>query len=769
MYQVAKETDTAVLIQGRNSTDGIDFQAALDELALEQHFEFLVAVDVNRTVKFSAFQSDLVGQVFDPEGTVSRVFADPINHRRVVANGMISLKDLKSSRSPVHRSVLADYYSESHPLETNRDGYIRWAAVANFDEQGTLAGAIVSGYVLSGKAHLCKRFVELLGTKGFASLVYKQRGRWDHAQSIRLAQSFFVRPIVFFNNPEFFEETVSSRRSVFRKRYFTEGARIQGDSWQVAGVPLPRSGVVRNSIIVPDYGNETLLAVMGEDRAQVLSIFRSIWLVDVALLFLCVTVGLIWTVLLINWFINPLESLLQYVNAKMFDKFQQALDKIPTARVIWSRALLGTLVSSSFIFAVLGYNLSRFAGAYPALASINAEGRVGDLGFKMKLQSLDAAMKAIAREPHMLEVLQGFSNDQELIEANDDFEKLRDFYQCEISLLVNLNKTVLISAVPGIPAGSEFDHDGIVGEAIRKQRGIEAPVIVPENVFTDWNPKRFRDSFFDSEDLNTTVFFPTGKLILRLKVFPMVIEQEEPLKDEIIGFTVMGDLINGKTKIASLPIQEYGSGYDAIYFYDEDSKSFQLLTSTFRESSATNPLYGVALSDHQSLFESLRKRTSVVSRNVKIKGVSMDIRVSRAPPPREQVFDGEAFPLLARIIPLFIVRGQVNQEWNSSVRSQLGVQTTLTVFYFVASICISIIVLRPVLEFTKNLVLHQKKMERKQFEMQLKAEEKAVETRPVRVSAFRFAGFGPAGDGTIEEEKAEILMEAETPTNQFQN
>ena len=684
---------TAILANALvNGTDIAEVEEFLKQQAKDRLFEILVVTDLQGNVTFAADPGDkLVGTTFNPEQIVTLLAEDSL-YRNELSHGFVSFDILNRSSAPVFRSTGVDYYSVSNPIELKARGYMRFAAAPVLHPwTGDMIAAVVSGYLLSGKGKVAQTAFNLLDNEGFVSAFYRENGHWKLVQSVQDIESNYLIGDLAFKNDNFLNQ-------VSRKEASKE-FQVEGQEFELSGIPVWNKARVSSSGIESRPMDEAqLVLIRGSPRGPMISIFQSLWVVNVIIVICSICASLLWTLLLINWFIDPLETLVEFVKSKMFAHYQNALKNVQSGRKMGLTGSVGALIASSFLFAMLGYNMTRFNGAYDVFSSIGAETRLSELGYMDKLGRLASAMNSYSEKLAIVRVLQKMNSEEFIRRVKKDLAFFQDFFHVELAVLISANQTVELANVPGIARGSFFELDGHIQRVLKTKRSMQVPVIVPFETLSSWQTKRWLDSpFANSDQQNDAVDVSPESLVLRTRIIPV------GNGDKPAGALVVGDLINGKARVASLTVKDYGNGYEAMYLYDKSKHDFVLLTSTLLETPGGQVQYNIALPSKKILYEALQKMERVYQRNVKIGRVKMDLGAYRVPPATEFIDQETGVPMLSLDLPIFGVRGQLNKDWTSTLRSQTAIQASLTCFHLIATLGIAFYVFKPIWMFTKGL------------------------------------------------------------------
>jgi len=678
----------------------------LKQTAETGKYEFLTIVDANRVIRASA-HGDRNGRVFDPKGMVSEKFRNP-GESASLSVAVIPYDELVQENAPLFRTTAADYFSGLHVYETRSPGLVRFSIATVRDVvSGNVIGAVISGWIMQGKAEIPAKALDLL-ENGFASIVFKYGNEWRLASSIQQTKNEYHWSDFVFSNAKFFDKALHAERDESGFAAIAGDFKIEGIDYHVVAIPIPKSGQVQDSRItsISDEGDCALL-IRGSPRTSFDVSFRNIVIVNIIFLTCGILVDVFATVLSIRWFIDPLDRLVILVKSKLFAKYQAALEQVRNGKKMWMRAIVATAFSAMFLLGMMFYNIAAMDRVFLENSSLPVEARVNYLGYRRKLESLYVHANAFASQDSIINVFNGSATAHQANHSRGYVEALVNTQKIELALFVDKNKTVIYSSSLGIGLGSKFDLQSIVSYVLENDRTIQVPVKVSFTEFESWRTLVWLDSAEYPEGTKNSSLHPlmsrTRNVVMRFTVTPVHRRSDEG----ILGVIVLGDLINGKSKLASLSVLEIGEGYEAIYLYDEDNNRFELLSGAFRGFVGSSNVYDLALGDESVLDAAMTQRKLMIQRNVQVQGHKLDVAAFKAHYPESFDCSGNASPLLEYDLPLYGVRGQSSKEFNKLLSSQTAIQAVSTVFNLVASIALTLIVFRPIKAFSDQMSREQ--------------------------------------------------------------
>jgi len=696
----ARRTITQSLLGVNASLVHDDVLHSIKKSASLGYYEILNIVDINRKVVISAYGTQ-AGEIFDPQGIVSDVLASD-KKQAILTTSVISYNELVQQSSPLFRTTEADYFSESNILETQQDGIIRYAAAPVLDDSGSKVGAVVSGWAIQGKARIPAQALSMLDD-GFASIVYKHNNKWKLAVSVQNSPNKFHVSDFLLQDSKFYEQALKANRDQSDFGYVSKDVMIEGNHYHVVAVPIPKSGASQDSWISSfgDDGNFAVL-VRGNPRGSFDVSFRNIVIVNIAFLAAGVIVDLLSTILAIRWFIDPLDRLVILVKTKMYHKYDLALQQVKNGMKMWLRVFISTVLSGTFLFGMLIFNINAMEMVFQENSSLPAEAKVSELGYRRKLDSLYVHSIALSSHDEFIKLLQGTASTLQNEFVEDELRVLAQDLKIEVAALIGVDKKILRSTAPGIMANSTFDPSGIVSDVLSKPRVIQVPIRMSSTQFLSWSSPRYLDARdYSDEELSSSLHPSVSKsknVIMRFTVTPV-----KSRDGKLLGAFVLGALVNGKGRLASLSVTESGEGYEGIYFWDQEENRFELLSGAYRKKGHSKNTYDVEAEDKTVLYEAMDTRKLSLQRNAKIHGEMMNVAGFKVHYPEEFDCSGNALPYLKYDLPLFSMRGQSSAQWNHLLSSQTAIQSVSAVINLVASIGIAIFVFRPIRAFSLQM------------------------------------------------------------------
>jgi len=695
----AQRATTVQLLSGNASEVYPEVLNAISGTANNGFYEFLTIVDVNRKVVVSA-HGNRIGEVFDPKGLVSSLIMADTNDTLLITS-VISYNEVFREQSPVFRTTETDYFSQTNVLDTQSDGLVRYSAAAVRDSNRNIIGAVVSGWVMQGKARIPALAIKML-EDGFASIVYKHNNKWKLAASVQDTSNKFLQAHFVLQNSKFYDAALKAKRSSDDSDfgYYSKNFMIDGKDYHVAAVPIPKSGTAKDSwISSSSHDGDFVLLVRGDPRENFDTSFRNIVIVNIAFVAAGIIVDLLSTVLAIRWFIDPLDRLIILVKTKMFHKYELALEQVKNGMKMWLRVLVGTVLSGCFLFGMLAYNINAMEKVFQDNSSLPVESKVSELGWKRKLDTLRAHAISFVGHEGLHSLLDYSATQDQKDTALTDMSILAKQFKVEVAALVDVDKKVVISTARGIALNSTFDPNGILSDVFDNPRIIQVPLRLNPTLYQSWSSPRYLDARdYSDEELSSSLHPSVSKsknVIMRFTVTPI-----KNNDGGVLGAFVLGALVNGKGRLASLSVTESGEGYEGIYFWDQEENRFELLSGAYRKKGHSKNTYDVEAEDKTVLYEAMDTRKLSLQRNAKIHGEMMNVAGFKVHYPEEFDCSGNALPYLKYDLPLFSMRGQSSAQWNHLLSSQTAIQSVSAVFNIVASLVITAFVFRPIRAFS---------------------------------------------------------------------
>lgn len=258
-----------------------------------------------------------------------------------------------------------------------------------------------------------------------------------------------------------------------------------------------------------------------------------------------------------------------------------------------SISIFGVVLAGRLITIILGQEqLENQAVAELAISQINYDSRI---------DSLEAGFRGQTDNIAIIEVAKTYKETGEISPVLKD--RVRQILkneinnrQIEYATLIGLDKRVIVNA-NNDRTGQIFDPNNLVSEVLRFPRPLQTNIIIPWAEIQAEKPPL--PSGVENQDvLMKVVFYP-------------VIDNES---GTIIALLMGGEIVNGKDILLRKTIEAVGSGYNAIYIFNQGK--FELVSSLLQnrdEEPKTNvPLPDISLMERAERGE----RTGLVERYV---------------------------------------------------------------------------------------------------------------------------------------------------------
>ncbi|MCX7595216.1 MAG: HAMP domain-containing protein, partial [Fischerella sp.] len=307
-----------------------------------------------------------------------------------------------------------------------------------------------------------------------------------------------------------------------------------------------------------------------------------------------------------------------------------------TAMFVSELAIIFSLSISSTLIINRSFQLQ-------SLKQAKSEISIADVNYNLKFTHMDFALSGQSKNAAIIKAAQMHLLGQNLSQSS--YSEVKQILQNEIqalridsATLVGRDKRIIISA-NSHRRGEFFDPHGLVSEVLKKNRSIQANVIINRVDLEREIPSL-------APSLNNQY------ALVRYTVTPVKSQKG----NQVIGVLLAGDIVNGKQSITQKTLKATGEGYTAIYM-NKGAREFALATALNKSegielSEATS---GLDLPDKSILVRAVLNQGKVVTgqatignKNYAIAAKALPNKIIVEPSRNVPIFAGESVAILVQ-------------------------------------------------------------------------------------------------------------------------
>lgn len=539
------------------------------------------------------------GVVFNPEGILTA--AGENKGVPVWTSAFLTYDELMAEGSPVYRDRLSELQlaaEDQHPYDTRGRSVIRWAALPVYKidmvnwtvfPNDPYIGYILLGDIVNGKARATSLIANALqhsvGLHVRANTtIASVPGEWQFIAGtslVTVSQSTAKNKTVSsMLVPGFCPSNIMSNRDWHMDRI---NARYQADHVRDGNAYIALQPWMGNNQLdsisevtaVTDGGPRLMLerSVVPEHDSYGTIVVHIVLIVllDIAVLFTATCL-----------FLSPLELMGKRVKAG------GSVDVAFMARLLSRRKYLFVIGAMCLLSLLVGYRVRSIA--HDVLINIIYDKSALEPGnmlvaWTTDIDAANDAMAVLAKEKKMLQLLQDPTNTAYLEYSTLRMQRLLLVLQMEFAQLLDANGTIIISGSNGNRAGDYFNPGNVVSDSLSTGNGHTRVALVTWEMLQAemspiWNDK-LKWATTPNSTLHPSI---TGKEgILRWMAKPVWATGEPAtLETPPDGLLLIGDLVDGKTKMSERTNEVLGSGYSALYHLNLKGE-YQIAHSAFTE------------------------------------------------------------------------------------------------------------------------------------------------------------------------------------------
>jgi twitching motility protein PilJ len=274
------QSDNAAIIESAltGTPSALTFQILRNEITA-RNIEYATLVDRQARIIASA-NANRRGEVFDPDGLVTQVFANP---EQIKATEIVSWEELQKENPPLPEGV------------DNEDALIRYTVtpVRNPQTQEVI-GALVSGDIVNDKLAIAQSTLEAFDGGYSAVYLHQDDGTYELATSLYQLDDTSL-PNIELPTTDLLDSAVSANGDVVTSRN-----TIESEPFSLAARAIPDSS-----------GQPTAILVRGTPEAGINQVLQNSFLTQFLLMILVIAADVVLAILLTRSVARPIQKLQQ--------------------------------------------------------------------------------------------------------------------------------------------------------------------------------------------------------------------------------------------------------------------------------------------------------------------------------------------------------------------------------------------------------------------------------------------------------------------------
>eukprot|EP00611_Tribonema_gayanum_P004132 TRINITY_DN13326_c0_g1_i1.p1 TRINITY_DN13326_c0_g1~~TRINITY_DN13326_c0_g1_i1.p1 ORF type:complete len:940 (-),score=218.52 TRINITY_DN13326_c0_g1_i1:433-3252(-) len=581
----------------------------MSHISAVYQIETITILDTNKNVVM-CLNRNHTGEPFDPEGIVTE--AERVLDRPVWTYSWWKYEDFILEHPPLYRdreSELDQAFKGNHPYETKEDALIRWVAIAIqevdvqtfelVDENAPPNGYFVVGDLVNGKSSTTSLVGLTMG--GLAGVYHEQRvhDQGTHVDEIEESSNWLTASVSLNAKLEAWEGSYSTIQNVLVQGFSPYDASPGKDEWFEAAEQRGELDMSCLNHRVDPY----LLSMRKwhiDDEAEPTGLGRPALVLSRGLLtdtaftttfmmFQWIRLAIIvamdmLTLLMATWlFLAPLEAMGRRIRAG------QRVD-INFLKSLTNRRQLGLGVAAVAIFSVLvGFDM-RNANARNLNRMVSARSSVepgtGMLAYRQGMDQASRIMATMQWGSGLLGLLNDTSDMVRFEFAHGRLEHLEASLWVEFALMFDGGGKLLVAPNNRDMEGrTDFDPVGIVNATLSSGLKYMRSSLQKVSDIRNFKVQTWDDHYFNTTadsklHPNNIDIDPSSEVLVRWMSCPMWIDGPDSLGPPS-GALLIGDIVNGKTRIVERANKMASHGYTAIYYYNSNG-TYQLAAGIMR-------------------------------------------------------------------------------------------------------------------------------------------------------------------------------------------
>eukprot|EP00611_Tribonema_gayanum_P001074 TRINITY_DN10812_c0_g1_i1.p1 TRINITY_DN10812_c0_g1~~TRINITY_DN10812_c0_g1_i1.p1 ORF type:complete len:802 (-),score=274.89 TRINITY_DN10812_c0_g1_i1:504-2909(-) len=589
---------------GQTPSNATHLNALLDHILQVYQVEYAVVLGPDRTILESASGRNIGRPFNDSEGIVAA--AANGTGAAVWTHSILSYGQLLEERPPKFRdreSQLDAAYKGAHPYETKADSLSRWVCMAvkevdletlePRDPDAPPSGFLVIGDIVNGKS----ASTSLIGlTLGGMAGVYHRRVnaqqemdkdglRWLAASATDTAQLYARR-----GRRHTLQNTLTQGFDPYDalpdREARMDGAASRKDTDVTATIDAIEPYVAALRKWHPDG---EIAAASGRPalalaRALVVDAAVTHDFMDLQYSWLTVMVVVdLLALFLATWlFLAPLETMGRRVRSG------QHVD-IAFLKSLTKRRRMGAIIGAVAVLSLLLGIRIQFNARGNMEDGVRVRSALGPGSTMLAYrQGIDQAIRTGKSMQVCTALLTLLDNHNQ--PAFKDFlirrlTKVEETIWVEMALLYDGSGNLLVAPHAHAMEGSKFDPSGIVNDTLANQMSYTRTALMSAADLAKLNPERLIDRYYNTTPISALHVDETGEdAMVRWASVPLWSKgpyDGPEAGDPLSGVLVIGDVVNGKTRILERANKMVSHGYSAVYLYNSTGQ-YQMAAGIMR-------------------------------------------------------------------------------------------------------------------------------------------------------------------------------------------